>query len=295
MEDSSTTDVEKSEGRIPFGMPSFDHQAREQFGQNIRLAMECIEGTPEPVEGMAIPVDESSIRQRLKLLSQEITSQHADLLELLVRFDDLEGWKISGARHCAAWMNLEIGVGIQSGWEYLRVGRKLRTLPTLRALFRAGKLSWSKVRLISRVADTDNERTLCHAALDAAVSDVKRLCNGYRWQEDGNPDAENERALQQWNSRSLTWDETSNGSTRIQLTLPPDKAQAFLNSVKHSLSQLHDTSEQPEGTRRHQDNTSNVPAPCRCGRVDGRNQSAECRPGDCHCRSISGHCVGRCF
>ncbi|ASJ74181.1 hypothetical protein [Granulosicoccus antarcticus] len=92
--------------------------------------MECIEGTSEPVEGKAIPLDEASIRQRLKALSQEITSNHADLLELLVRFDDLEGWKTSGARYCAAWMNLEIGIGIQSGWEYLRVGRKLRTLPT---------------------------------------------------------------------------------------------------------------------------------------------------------------------
>ena len=244
MDDSSTADIGNSDDRIPLGMGSFAQQEREQFGQNIRLAMECIEGTSEPVEGMAIPLDEASIRQRLKALSQEITSHHADLLELLVRFDDLQGWKTSGARHCAAWMNLEIGVGMQSGWEYLRVGRKLRTLPTLRALFRAGKLSWSKVRLISRVADADNERTLCHAALDASVSGVKRLCDGYRWQEDSNGDAENDRALQQWNARSLTWDETSNSSTRIQLILPPDLAQAFLNSVEHSLSQLDNTREQ---------------------------------------------------
>ena len=127
MDDSSTANIGKADRRIPLGMPSFAQQEREQFGQNIRLAMECIEGTSEPVEGKAIPLDEASIRQRLKALSQEITSHHADLLELLVRFDDLEGWKTSGARHCAAWMNLEIGVGMQSGWEYLRVGRKLRT------------------------------------------------------------------------------------------------------------------------------------------------------------------------
>ena len=91
------------------------------------------------------------------------------------------------------------------------------------------------------MADADNERTLCHAALDASVSGVKRLCDGYRWQDDSNGEAENDRALQQWNARSLTWDETSKGSTRIQLTLPPDKAQAFLNSVEYSLGQLDDT------------------------------------------------------
>ena len=33
-------------------------------------------------------------------------------------------------------------------------------------------------------------------------------------------------------SRALTWNETSNGSARIQLVLPPEIAQAFLNSVE---------------------------------------------------------------
>ena len=98
------------------------------------------------------------------------------------------------------------------------------------------------------MADANNERTLCHAALDASVSDVKRLCAGYRWQDDSNGEAENDRALQQWNARSLTWDETSNGSTRIQLILPPERAQAFLNSVEHSLSQLDNSKEQLDDT-----------------------------------------------
>ena len=62
MDDSSTADVGKSGRRIPLGMGSFGQQEREQFGQNIRLAMECIEGTSEPVEGKAIPLDEASIR-----------------------------------------------------------------------------------------------------------------------------------------------------------------------------------------------------------------------------------------
>ncbi len=87
------------------------------------------------------------------------------------------------------------------------------------------------------MAIADNQSTLCHAALDASVSDVKRLCAGYRWQGDSNAEDEKERALQQWDSRSLTWAETSNGGTRIQLILPPDRAQVFLNSVQHSLSQ----------------------------------------------------------
>ena len=227
--------------RIPLGMSSFGNNERQQLGQNLKLAMACIEGSVEPARTKAMPADEADIRQRLKALSQDITSHHADLLELLVRFDELQGWKSGGASHCAAWMNLEIGISLQLGWEYLRVGRKLRSLPTTTALFRAGKLSWSKIRLIVNVATEENERALCHAALDASVSDVKSLCNGYRWKDDNeNGDSENERALKQWESRTLKWDEVSHGATRIQLILPPEVAQAFLNSVEHSMNQLED-------------------------------------------------------
>ena len=254
MEDSTKPNNKQHQSNIQLGMSSFGQHTREQFGQKLRLAMACIERPPESIQGSAtstpaIPTDENSIRQRLKALTQEITSQHADLLQLLVRFDDCKGWQQSGAKHCAAWMNFELGIGSALSWEYLRVGRKLLQLPTLQALFRAGKLSWSKVRLITRVADEENEKTLCHAALDAPVSDVKRLCESYRWNTDDNRESENERAMKQWESRSFTWDETSIGSTRIQLVLPPEIAQAFLNSVEHSLNQL-ETSDHSMSQRR---------------------------------------------
>jgi len=100
-----------------------------------------MEGSAAPVQAKAMPSDETAIHHRLKVLSQDIISSHADLLELLVRFDDMEGWKKQGASHCAAWVNLELGISLQLGWEYLRVGRKLRLLPTTAALFRAGKLN----------------------------------------------------------------------------------------------------------------------------------------------------------
>jgi hypothetical protein len=250
MNDSNTPDVDQPKHRIPLGITSLAQNEREQFGQKVRLAMGCMESTSEPVKGKAMPLDEASIRQRLKALSQEIISHHADLLVLLVRFDYLRGWKPSGTSHCAAWMNLEIGSSIQSAWEYLRVGRKLRLLPTLRVLFRAGKLTLSKVRLITRVADEDNEKILCHAALDASVSDIQRLCQGYRWNDDDNSEGENDQALQQWNSRSLTWNEANNGSAHIHLILPPEIAQAYLNSIEHSLNRLEDDTDSQISQRR---------------------------------------------
>ena len=246
MEEAPTAGVINSESassRIRLGMSSFGIQKRNEHGQKIRLAMACIEGKEQPNRACAMPSDTAAINKRLVALSQDITSHHADLLELLVRFDELEGWKVAGAKHCMAWMNYELGINMKLGYEYLRVGRELRSLPTTMALFRAGKLSWSKVRLISRVAENKNEKILCHAALDASVTDVERLCTEYRWKEEnsGCTDSDNDRYLQQWESRSLSHTRISDGSTLIRLRLPPELAQAYLNSIEHSLNQVEES------------------------------------------------------
>ncbi|ASJ73254.1 HNH endonuclease signature motif containing protein [Granulosicoccus antarcticus] len=262
---NDNTNYEHSNGKAKphvnhtsFGSDSFDADARESFGRNLRLFMSLTDGSAIPPDSertnperpgialpdMAMPAEAPAIARRLKQIGEDISSDMADQLELLVRFDDLEGWKTSGSRHCVAWMNLELSISLQLGWEYLRVGRKLRSLPITQALFRAGKLTWSIVRLLSRVADTDNEALLCHTALDASVSDVERLVNEYRWQQDAEQnmaDGENARSLQQIEARSFRWSSASNGNTLIKLSLPPEVAQAFLNSVEQSLAQLEES------------------------------------------------------
>lgn len=239
---------------IPLGMSSFNQEERRKFGENVKLCMAFIDGSnaSSPSPEKAIPTDAPSIAKRLKRIGQNITSAQADQLELLVRLDDLEGWKPSGARHCAAWMNMELGISHCLAWEYLRVGRKLRTLPITTALFRAGQLTWSKIRVLTRVADDENEAGLCHAALDASVSQLERLCEDYRWQkdnDDANSDSDNDRGMKQWEARSFTWGTASNGNTNIRLSLPPEYAQAFLKSVEQSLAQM-DASECSASQRR---------------------------------------------
>ncbi len=221
----------KHNERISFGLDSFDAEAQELFGNNVRLSMSFIDGSAIPAKSdypeKALPDEASAIALRLKQLGQDIASNTADQLELLVRFDELEGWASAGASHCVAWMNLEMGISLQLGWEYSRVGRKLRTLPITRALFRAGNLTWSIVRLLSRVVDRKTEALLCHTALDASVSEVERMCNEYRWRQDtdeNGSDAKNARSLKQIDARSFSWKTVSNGNTLINLSLPPEVA-----------------------------------------------------------------------
>jgi hypothetical protein len=39
MEDSSASNAKNTDTKIPFGMSSFGENSRQQFGENIRLAM----------------------------------------------------------------------------------------------------------------------------------------------------------------------------------------------------------------------------------------------------------------
>jgi len=223
------------------GQQSSQHQdsyQSERFkqGRAVRFATEILLSTnPEP--GTTAQTNnkpkQKSIRIILKALHELNNRQNTDLsqlLELLVQFDDLEGWRESGSRNCAAWMNQYLHIEMAMGWERLRVGRKLRELPFISSLFSTGRLSWSKVRLLTRIANGENEEQLAHASLDASVSDVIRICESFRWNDTEEDDIIREQV--QFSNRGLTWRRLNSGNTVIRLELPPELAQVVLLSIE---------------------------------------------------------------
>ncbi len=259
-----TTKCDSTDQRVPFrfGMDSFNKQDRKDLGERLRLAMALIDSDTRPkrhssdtcvkrkidppvesykCENEPDPTNPEYVALYIKSLNGGIASNQCAQIEWLVHFDDLEGWRTSGCRHCCAWINNELGISLPLAWEYLRVGRKLKVLPIMRALFRSGRLTWSKVRILSRVATEGNESSLCRVAVDASATDVERLCNEYRWSEDEKSELAEEQyqAMLQYNARSLTWSKAGNGNTIIKISLPPDLAQAVLNSVESALEQTN--------------------------------------------------------
>ena len=177
------------------------------------------------------------LRRALYTLNNRQNTDLAQLLELLVQFDDIEGWRESGSRHCVAWMNHYLHIDSAIGWERLRVGRQLRNLPIIAALFRCGRLSWSKVRILTRIATPDNEQLLAHASLDASVSDVSRMCDDYRWNDSEKDDYQSDE--KRFKNRSLTWRRLHNGNTAIRLELPPEQAQVVLLSIEQCEQMIY--------------------------------------------------------
>jgi Domain of unknown function (DUF222) len=67
-----------------------------------------------------------------------------------------------------------------TGHEHVRVARALEALPATRAAFGEGRLSYSKVRAITRVATVDSEAELCDLGLAATAVQLEAICAGYR-------------------------------------------------------------------------------------------------------------------
>jgi len=164
----------------------------------------------------------------------------AEQLKLLVRIDELQLWKAAdsesgGCRDCAQWMDRTLGICRITALERLRVARALQDLAVIEALFALGKLSWSKVRELTRVADPACEQELVAAALELSASETVDLCQ--RWHhgdtDTGDPeDTEAARALQAFRKRSLTSRRRDACTTRITLDLPHDRAAEFLKALE---------------------------------------------------------------
>src|SRR5260370_861736 len=61
---------------------------------------------------------------------------------------------------CAAWLSWKCQMSAGAAREHVRVARALRDLPVIRAEFGAGRLSYAKVRALTRIATPENEAGL---------------------------------------------------------------------------------------------------------------------------------------
>jgi hypothetical protein len=102
------------------------------------------------------------------------------LLELICEFDINEGWEGPGIKSCAHWLNWKCGMSLGPARERVRVARALPDLPEISMAFREGRVSYSKVRAMTRVATAKNEKALLQIAFGGTASHVETQVRLYR-------------------------------------------------------------------------------------------------------------------
>ena len=138
---------------------------------------------------------------RIAELSARIDAATYDLLDLIREFDQQEGW--SGCLSCAKWLTWRTGLAPGAAREHVRVARALGELPKLSDAMRRGRISYSKMRAVTRVATPENEQSLLDVALAGTAEHVERIVRGWRRVDRAAEEAEEE---QRDASRSLrTW------------------------------------------------------------------------------------------
>jgi len=109
------------------------------------------------------------------VLAAQIAVATAEFLRLLGEFDARDGWAGVGIRSCAHWLSWRCGMALGTARDHVRVARRLRSLPVTAATFAEGRLSYSKVRAVCRVATPETEADLVATGLSATASQVERL------------------------------------------------------------------------------------------------------------------------
>lgn len=179
---------------------------------------------------VSMPIER--LEARMVELSSQIAGATCELLQLVADFDAQEAWRGWGLRSTAAWLSWKCGVGKTAAREQVRVARKLLTLPPLTAEFAAGRLSYSKVRSITRVATEDNIDTWISWAQTSTAAELDRIVAGYRKVTTGRED-QTQRATRQLRCR---WDE--DGTLVGSFRLPPEDGMRLLQALELAKAAL---------------------------------------------------------
>lgn len=139
------------------------------------------------------------------------------VIGLAADFADSPEWVATRAVSAAHWIAGVADIEVATAREWIRVGRRLRVLPLIAAMFDADELSYSKVRTLSRLATPANEAQLAAIARDVPAGHLPRAIAAWLHR---NSDGE-QLARHQHEQRSLTWRNEPDGMVTFTARFVP--------------------------------------------------------------------------
>ena len=118
-----------------------------------------------PAEPARVPLER--VEAQICELAGHLAAATCRFLVLLADFDARRGWASWEMGSCAQWLSWKCQMSSGTAREHVRVARALRDLPVIRARFAAGRLSYAKVRALTRIATPATESGLAELAEEA--------------------------------------------------------------------------------------------------------------------------------
>ena len=195
--------------------------------------------SPEPD---VLPPTLRALEREITELASHIHAATCRWLGLVAEFDRREGWAEWGCRSCAHWVSWRCGVALVAAREHVRVARRLEELPLVREAFAAGRLSYSKVRALTRVEGIEREAELLELAQHASASQLDRLVRAYRGVVAAERTARGGRP-----ERWLAWSHDDDGSLIVHGRLPADEGALLIAALEAGGEQLAAPPDTPAG------------------------------------------------
>jgi hypothetical protein len=165
-------------------------------------------------------------------LAAHLDAAEYRFLVLVEAFDRQGGWRQPGVNSCAHWLHWKCGLGIGVAREKVRVARALPELPRISGAFGAGRVSYSKVRAMTRVATPDNEEVLLNTALHGTAVHVETQVRLYRrWKRQEALQRENQRQA----VRELSWHIDETGCWVFRGRFTPEQGALIAEALKHAM------------------------------------------------------------
>jgi hypothetical protein len=210
---------------------------------------------PCPSEDPAVmPVEH--LEARICELAGHLTAATCQFLLLIADFDAREGWASWEMPSCAAWLSWKCQIASGTAREHVRVARTLGKFPLIRAEFAAGRLSYAKVRALTRIATPETEADLVQMATPMTANQLERFAQAHRRVS---------RAEEQdvRSRRKLTWRLEDDNAFAFTGYLPPEDGAVVLQAIRAARNDL----EHP-----HDDHDDGVPAETPAQRLNRQDQ-----------------------
>jgi hypothetical protein len=201
----------------------------------------CPGGTmfnPDDTEPASVPLER--LEAQICELAGHLAAATCRFLVLLGDFDERRGWASWEVTSCAAWLSWKCQMSSRTAREHVRVARALRDLPVIRAEFGAGRLSYAKVRALTRIANPDTEAGLAELAGPMTGNQLERFARAHRQVSCADDAAARVR-------RRLTWRFEDDGSLAGTFRLPPLAGAVLLKALRAAAGDLeHPHAADPE-------------------------------------------------
>ena len=190
--------------------------------------------------------------ERIAQLAVSINIATCEMLTLIADFDRREGWA-DNFTSCAEWLAWRTGRTLAAARENVRVAHALDELPLTAEAMKSGRLSYTKVRTMTRVAKPETEATLLEYAQSTSAARLEWLARAWKTlSRDGELAAEEVRHQ----SRTFSVAVDADGMYVVRARLEPEVGAVLMRAIEAAGDALYrgeDADRRPRNRQRRAD------------------------------------------